>query len=210
MVGAQQQIGRLCSMPDMAGQAFLLILIRWIHFLAGITWIGLLYFLNLVNVRFAASLDAAVRPTIVPPLLTRVLAWFRHAAWLTVVAGLLLAYLVYWQRGDFVTTDAAKTILTGGILGIIMAFNVWVLIWPNQKKIIAAMRAGQAPDPSWGRTALYASRTNFTLSFPMLFFMGGASHFPMDWPGIIIIGVIAAIIGLIVVFTVQKWWAPRF
>jgi uncharacterized membrane protein len=197
-------------MPDIAGQSFWMFLFRWIHFLAGITWIGLLYFLNLVNVRFAASLDASVRPTIVPPLLTRVLAWFRHSAWVTVLAGLILIYLLYWQRGDIVTTDNAKTIFTGMILGLIMAINVWVLIWPNQKKIIAAMRAGQAPDPAWGRTALYASRTNFTLSFPMLLFMAGASHYPMDWGGIVILGVIAAIIGFVVVFTVQKWWAPRF
>ena len=197
-------------MPDISGQSFLLILFRWFHFLAGITWIGLLYFLNLVNVRYAASLDASVRPTVVPPLLTRVLAWFRHSAWVTALAGLVLIYLLYWQRGDFATTDNAKTILMGMILGLIMAINVWVLIWPNQKKIIAAMRAGQAADPSWGRTALYASRTNFTLSFPMLLFMGSASHYPMDWGGIIIFGVIAAIIGFLVVFTVQKWAAANF
>jgi uncharacterized membrane protein len=197
-------------MPDIAGQAFWMFVFRWIHFLAGITWIGLLYFLNLVNVRFAASLDASVRPTIVPPLLTRVLAWFRHSAWVTALAGLVLIYLLYWQRGDIVTTDNAKTIFTGMILGLIMAINVWVLIWPNQKKIIAAMRAGQAPDPSWGRTALYASRTNFTLSFPMLLFMAGASHYPMDWGGIVVLGVIAAIIGFCVVFSVQKWWATKF
>jgi len=197
-------------MPDIAGQAFWMFLFRWIHFLAGITWIGLLYFLNLVNVRFAASLDASVRPTVIPPLLTRVLAWFRHAAWVTVLAGLVLIYLLYWQRGDIVTTDNAKTIFTGMILGLIMAFNVWVFVWPNQKKIIGAMRAGQPPDPSWGRIALYASRTNFALSFPMLLFMAGASHYPMDWGGIIVLGVITGIIGLVVVFAVQKWWATKF
>ena len=73
----------LASVPD-SGLS-LSILIRWLHFLFGITWIGLLYFLNLVNVRFAASLDASIRPTVMPPLLTRVLAWFRHSAWLTAV-----------------------------------------------------------------------------------------------------------------------------
>ena len=59
-----------------------------------------------------------------------------------------------------------------------MLFNVWVLIWPNQRRIIQAAQAGQPPDPAWGRIALYASRTNFTLSFPMLFFMAAASHYP--------------------------------
>jgi uncharacterized membrane protein len=101
-----------------------------------------------------------------------------------------------------------QTIALGGLLGIIMATNVWVLIWPNQKKIIAAMRAGQAPDPSWGRTALYASRANFTMSFPMLLFMGHSSGFGLV--NSIIYGIVAAIIGFVVVLTIQKWWAPRF
>jgi len=197
-------------MPDVAAQGFWLLIFRWFHFLFGITWIGLLYFLNLVNVRFAASLDASVRPQVMPNLLVRVLAWFRHTAWAKVLMGLILISLLYWSRGDFATTDNAKTILIGGLLGIVMALNVWVLIWPNQKKIIGAMRAGQAPDPSWGRTALYASRANFTMSFPMLLFMGAASHYPMDWAGIVIFGIIAAVIGALVWNVVQRWMATTF
>src|SRR5688500_13150184 len=131
------------------------LLLRWFHFLAGITWIGLLFYLNLVNVRMMPSLEAGVRPAVIQANLRRVMAWFRHAAWLTVVFGLLLAYLLYWQHGNFVETNPAKTILTGGLLGIIMAGNVWSFIWPNQKRIIAAAQAGTPPDPSWGRTALY-------------------------------------------------------
>ena len=184
--------------------------LRWIHFVAGITWIGLLYFLNLVNVRAMASLEASVRPQVLPVFLPRVLAWFRHGAWVTVLAGLAMIYVGYWSRGDVVGSDSAKTILTGGILGLIMLFNVWVLIWPNQKKIIAATRAAQAPDPAWGRVALYASRTNFSLSFPMLFFMGGARHYPMDWPMIVVVGVVLGLLGFLVVMTIQKYAATRF
>lgn len=195
-------------MPE--AQNALLFVLRWLHFLAGITWIGLLYFFNLVNVRFAASLDAAIRPTVMPPLLSRALAWFRHSAWFTVLVGILLIWLKYWQDGDLFNTTADRTIFTGGLLGVIMAINVWVFIWPNQRRIIEAMRAGQAADPAWGRNALYASRTNFTLSFPMLLFMGGASHYPMDWDGILVWGIVTAIIGFLVVFTVQKWSASRF
>ena len=186
------------------------LVLRWLHFLFGITWIGLLYYLNLVNVRMMASLEAGTRPLVIQANLRRVMAWFRHAAWLTVLIGLALAYHKYWSGGHFVDSPSAITILTGGLLGIIMAINVWVFIWPNQKKIIGAAQAGQAPDPSWGRTALYASRANFTMSFPMLLFMGGATHYPMDWGGVIVLGVIAAIIGLVVVLGIQKWWAPSF
>jgi uncharacterized membrane protein len=186
------------------------LLLRWLHFLFGITWIGLLFYLNLVNVRMMPSLDAGVRPAVIQANLRRVMAWFRHTAWLTVLMGLLLGYLLYWQNGHFADTNQAKTILVGGLLGIIMMLNVWALIWPNQKKIIAAAQAGQTADPSWGRIALYASRTNFALSFPMLLFMAGATHAPMDWPMILISGLIAAAIGLIVLFTVQKWAAPSF
>lgn len=190
--------------------AELLIVTRWIHFVAGITWIGLLYFFNFVNVRAMASIDQTARPHVVTTLLPRALAWFRHSAWVTVLFGFVLIYGRYWASGDFVTSDGAKTILAGTVLGLVMLFNVWVLIWPNQRRVIEATRAAQKPDPSWGRTALLASRTNFALSFPMLFFMAGSSHYPLDWPGIAAVFVVAGALGLGTVLTVQKWWAPRF
>ena len=187
-----------------------LIVARWVHFVAGITWIGLLYWFNLVNVRSMASLDQAARPHVVTTLLPRALAWFRHSAWITVLAGLVLIYGLYWQTGDIVTSNNAKTIFTGMVLGLVMLFNVWMLIWPNQRRIIEATRAGTKPDPSWGRTALLASRTNFALSFPMLFYMASSTHYPMDWPGIVVLAVVGTALGLGTVLTVQKWWAIRF
>ncbi len=190
--------------------AEVLFVVRWIHFLAGIAWIGLLYFFNLVNSRAMATIDATARPHVTTTLLPRALAWFRHSAWVTVLAGLILIYGLYWQNGDFVTSNGAKTIFSGMVLGLIMLFNVWVLIWPNQKKIIETTRAAGKPDPNWAKTALYASRTNFTLSFPMLLFMAGSSHYQMDWPQIVVVGVIAAALGFGVVYSVQKWWAARF
>ena len=192
------------------GEQLALILFRWVHFLAGITWIGLLYYLNLVNVRFVPAIEASLRPQIVPLNLARVLAWFRHSAWVTVLMGLIIIYMSYWSPGHDMGTNANKTISTGGLLGIIMALNVWIFIWPNQKKILAAMRAATAPDPSWGRTALYASRTNFTLSFPMLWFMGSASHYPMDWPAIAVAFVLTGALALLVWNTVQRWMPSRF
>ncbi|HEY3115587.1 MAG TPA: urate hydroxylase PuuD [Chloroflexota bacterium] len=191
------------------GTPEVMFVIRWFHFLAGITWIGLLYYLNLVNVRFVPNIPAEVRPQIVPLNLGRVLAWFRHSAWVTVLMGFLLLYLVYWQRGDVVTSNGAKTIFIGMILGSIMAINVWFIIWPNQKRILNAMgTVGTAnpitADPAWGRNALYASRANFTMSFPMLLFMAGSSHYPLDWSGIVILGLIAAAIGAFVWNYVQR------
>ncbi len=183
--------------------------LRWIHFVAGITWIGLLYFFNLVNVRTMANLDQAARPAYVSTLLPRALAWFRHSAWVTVLAGLLMIYSLYWSQVGL-ESNGAKTITTGGVLGLIMLFNVWVLIWPNQKKIIDATRTSAKPDPSWGRTALLASRTNFVLSFPMLAFMAGASHYALDPTGIVVVGVVLAAIGFVIVMSIHKWQAAKF
>jgi uncharacterized membrane protein len=189
-----------------------LIVVRWFHFLAGITWIGLLYWFNLVNVNFMKTLDATTRPVVVPALLPRALFWFRHSAWVTVLVGFVLIYGLYWQtnRIDLVTDNGFKTISSGMLLGLVMLFNVWMIIWPNQRRVFAALAAGEAPDPAWARDTLYASRANVTLSFPMLFFMGSASHFPLDWPQIVLVAVVAGAIGLSAVLYVQKWAAARF
>ncbi len=155
-----------------------LILVRWLHLVAGVTWIGLLYYFNLVNVNFMKSIDAATKSKVVPELMPRALWWFRYGAVVTVLAGLLLVMDFVKGGGSLMGSSWGRSITIGGSLGLIMFFNVWVIIWPNQKKVIAAVKAGQAPDPSWARKAYLASRTNFYLSFPMLFFMGAASHFP--------------------------------
>lgn len=183
--------------------AFTLIVFRWIHFVAGIIWIGLLYFFNLVNVPYTKIAEAKDRPAHVPKLMPIALAWFRHAAWVTVLAGFVLISQ-YWKDGDLFNTPGDKTIFMGMILGLIMLINVWTFIWPNQKKIIAATVKGEKPDPQWGKTALYASRTNFVLSFPMLLYMGSAANYPMGWLWIVISGLIAAVIGAALVLYVQK------
>ena len=157
------------------------VVIRWLHFMAGITWIGLLYFFNVVNAGFMKSLDGPTKNIVIPKLMPSALAWFRHGATVTVIVGLLLYVYHYGQN---MTSSGAIAVGIGGLLGIIMWANVWFVIWPNQKKIIAAVsRTAQnaAPAPpemaGWGRTALMASRINFMLSIPMLFFMAAGSHF---------------------------------
>jgi uncharacterized membrane protein len=155
------------------------VLIRWLHFLAGITWIGLLYFFNLINAGFLKSLDGPTKNVVIPRLMPAALAWFRHGATVTVLAGILL-YIHHYMPPK---GTGAVALAIGGLLGIIMWANVWFVIWPNQKKIIAAVsrtaKDGTPAPPEmagWGRTALLASRVNFMLSIPMLFFMGAGSH----------------------------------
>ncbi len=160
---------------------YLEILLRWIHFVAGITWIGLLYFFNLVNVNFMKALDAPTKGKVVPQLMPPSLWYFRWSALLTVLTGLLLAGM-FWP-GDL---SWQISIGVGGTLGIIMFLNVWLIIWPNQKRIIrmtaeAAAKGAATPPEMAGmaRKAYLASRINFWLSFPMLFFMATAPHFQL-------------------------------
>lgn len=239
--------------PD--GEAVLRMLLRWSHFVGGITWIGILYFFNLINVNFMKSLDAPTKKVVVPSLMPPSLWFFRWGALVTVIAGfgyfamyilrgdvknanaagaganvwvVLLVWLliacvawalynfvllpnlskdgkilaaavaglviamavaiVWWLdsqltgtaagRPDHLASNKTFSIGIGGALGIIMLLNVWGVIWPAQKRIIAATAAGQTPDAALARRAFLASRTNAWLSLPMLFFMA-TSH--GDW-----------------------------
>jgi uncharacterized membrane protein len=217
--------------------------LRWGHFLAGITWVGLLYYFNLVNVSFMKELDAATRGRVVPSLMPKALFWFRWGAFFTVLTGLLYysyilstekiigrlaVFLVVWIVAWLIIAMLLRVSVAGGALkdgralgivvailvviviasgvpymrqggsnrsisismgggiGLMMFMNVWMIIWPLQRKIIAATRATAetgAPAPAdqakWARRAFLASRMNTWLSVPMLFFMGAASHFPI-------------------------------
>ena len=236
-----------------SGEELTRIILRWSHFVGGITWIGILYFFNLINVNFMKSLDKPVKDVVVPKLMPPALWFFRWGAVVTVVAGfgyyamyilrgdvknanaagagasymvvlivwLLIACIawaiynfvllpnlskdgkilaaataglviamgvaiVWWFDSQLTGTDAATrrafhaasnqtvSIGVGGALGLIMLLNVWGIIWPAQKRIIAATAAGTPPDAALARRAFLASRTNAWLSLPMLFFMGTA------------------------------------
>jgi uncharacterized membrane protein len=231
-----------------SGQEIVRILFRWAHFVGGITWIGMLYFFNLVNVNFMKALDAPTKKVVVPNLMPKALWYFRWGAVVTVIAGLGY-YAMYILRGDVINANsdgagantwlilivwlilagaawavfafvllpnlnkdgkilAAATaalvialavallwfldsqltgrrdhwasnktlsIGIGGALGVIMLLNVWGIIWPAQKRIIAATAAGTPPDAALARRAFLASRANAWLSLPMLWFMG-TSH----------------------------------
>ena len=160
--------------------------LRWIHFLAGITWIGILYYFNFVQTPFFAETEAPVRTGAIQKLVPRALWWFRWGAMVTFLAGILM-YLMRWAQqgtGAFFFSQYGVVITLGGLLGTIMFLNVWLVIWPNQQIIIASTnqvaQGGQALPTAAGagRRAALASRTNTVFSIPMLFFMGAAVHYP--------------------------------
>ena len=172
-----------------AGAEFLL---RWLHFLAGITWIGLLYYFNFVQGPFFAEADAATKSVATQKLVPRALWWFRWAAMLTFLSG---AMIIAKRIGEapagssVMTSPWGETIFTGALLGTVMFLNVWLVIWQNQKVVIAnavATAGGQAANPAAAgaaRRAFLASRTNVVFSIPMLFFMGAATHLTVNPTG---------------------------
>jgi uncharacterized membrane protein len=169
--------------------ATLLFVLRWLHILAGITWIGHLYFFNFVNVPYQGAIPKELKSQVNPPLLLRALWWFRWGAMMTFVFGLLLMMVKYgmslepgqglWVDADGALSIRAKWIMFGSTLGIIMWFNVWFIIWPAQKQLIGWLKAGQTPPeaPALAKKALLASRANTMLSGPMLFGMVAASNY---------------------------------
>jgi uncharacterized membrane protein len=157
-------------------------LLRWLHFLAGITWIGILYYFNFVQTPFFGSeLGGTARSAMVRGLVPNALWWFRWGAMFTFLSGWTI---VMWRlhQGIGLGDGYMTRILTGGTLGTIMWANVWFVIWPAQQVVIKSaeqVAAGGAAIPdaaARGARAGNASRTNTLFSIPMLFFMGSASH----------------------------------
>ncbi|HXT53057.1 MAG TPA: urate hydroxylase PuuD [Candidatus Eisenbacteria bacterium] len=161
-------------------------MLRWVHFLAGITWIGILYYFNFVQTPFFAETEAGVRTAAIQKLVPRALWWFRWGAMFTFLAGISI-YLMRMSEmgaGLFYSSPYGVTITVGGLLGTLMFLNVWLVIWPNQQVVIASANqvasGGQALPAAAGagRRSGLASRTNTVFSIPMLLYMGAASHFP--------------------------------
>jgi uncharacterized membrane protein len=160
---------------------------RWFHIIAGITWIGHLYFFNFVNLPFQGGLDKDLKPKVNPPLVLRALYFFRWGAMWTLGFGLALFYMIYWPMGgafwdaDGGVSDRAMWTMFGGLLGTIMWFNVWFVIWPRQKKILGAMLGGPPAPSNAAAQATLFSKINTYLSGPMLWGMVAGSHINL-WP----------------------------
>ncbi len=156
---------------------------RWLHIVSGVMWVGLLYYFNVVQIPgLAAGLADKGGPGnagIVKYIAPRALVWFRWGAVATVVSGILLMEFTYGGGGlmrGLMFRQGYETIGVGGWLGIIMLINVWLLIWPNQKKVIGVVPATDEEKAKARATATMYSRVNFVLSIPMLMAMGGQSH----------------------------------
>lgn len=157
-----------------------LLIDRWLHVMAGITWIGLLYYFNFIQIPSMGKIKEDGSATAITKFIApRALLWFRWAALVTWLTG---AY--YLERSGiglgnaFLLKGTAAYIGLGVWMGTIMLFNVWVLIWPNQKKVLGMVEATDEAKLKAARIALLASRTNTMLSIPMLFFMvaGSTAH----------------------------------
>jgi uncharacterized membrane protein len=144
---------------------------RWLHVLFGVMWIGLLYYFNFVQVdALKAATADGTGGGITKHVAPRALFWFRWAAVLTVLAGVMIAGKHLLDALLFLK-PTYYPIGVGAWLGLIMLFNVWVLIWPNQQKILGMKPATDEEKAKARRVAFLASRTNTMLSIPMLFFM---------------------------------------
>lgn len=157
----------------------------WLHVLAGITWIGLLYYFNFVQVpalaEAAADKDGPGPAAISKYVAPRALLWFRWAAVVTWLSGAAALETMYQGEGSgfvaaFTLEEGMRVIGVGAWLGTIMLFNVWVLIWPNQKKVLGLVQASDEEKARAKKVAFLASRTNTLLSIPMLMCMTAQAH----------------------------------
>ena len=160
-------------------------LIIWLHVAAGVTWIGLLYYFNFVQAPSIGEANADAEgpgpAAITKYVAPRALLWFRWAALVTWLSGALFLFLNgtlgdAFELGLRTGNPYATTIGIGAWLGTIMLFNVWILIWPNQKKVLGIVEATAEEKARGARIAFLASRTNTMLSIPMLMSMIGAGH----------------------------------
>ena len=144
---------------------------QWLHVFFGITWIGLLYYFNFVQIPTMPTVPAELKPGVTKYIAPKALFYFRWGAAFTVLTGLILAYLYGEEKALLLNDPANRLIGIGMWLALIMAFNVWFIIWPAQQKVLGLVEADDAAKASAAKRALIASRTNVLLSIPMLLAM---------------------------------------
>ena len=155
-------------------------LMRWLHVLCGVMWIGLLWYFNFVQIPSMPKIPDEQKPAIGKVIAPAALFWFRWSALATLVTGLILAtlngYVIEALLLGFFKGGPATYIGVGMWLGVIMAYNVWMIIWPNQQKALGMVAASDEEKKAAARTAMLTSRFNTMFSIPMLYFMVAAQN----------------------------------
>ena len=154
------------------------LIVRWLHVISGVMWIGLLWYFNFVQIPNMPNIPDDQKPAISKVIAPAALFWFRWGAMGTIVFGLYLAQLNGYLADALMLKGGAKEVGIGiGMwLGLIMWFNVWFVIWPNQKKALGIVKADDDTKKASARIAMLFSRTNTLLSFPMLLAMVSAQN----------------------------------
>ncbi len=151
-------------------------LFRWIHVMVGVMWIGLLWYFNFVQIPSMSKIPDEQKPAIGKVIAPTALFWFRWAALFTVVSGLILAVLNGYAHQAFTLQAPFRAIGLGMWIALVMAFNVWFIIWPNQKRALGIVAVEPDVKAKSARIAMLTSRFNTMLSVPMLFLMVAQSH----------------------------------
>ena len=151
-------------------------LFRWIHVMVGVMWVGLLWYFNFVQIPSMSKIPDEQKPAIGKVIAPTALFWFRWAALLTVLSGLILSILNGYAHQAFTLQAPFRAIGLGMWIALIMAFNVWFIIWPNQKRALGMVAVEPDVKAKSARIAMLTSRANTMLSIPMLFLMSAQSH----------------------------------
>jgi uncharacterized membrane protein len=158
------------------GSIELSFLFRWIHVMVGVMWIGLLWYFNFVQIPSMAKIPDEQKPAIGKVIAPTALFWFRWAALATVLSGLVLSIVNGYAHQAFTLQAPFRAIGLGMWIALIMAFNVWFIIWPNQKRALGMVAVEPDVKAKSARIAMLTSRFNTMLSIPMLFLMSAQSH----------------------------------
>jgi uncharacterized membrane protein len=160
----------------MGDHGYWMFVMRWLHILSGVMWIGLLWYFNFVQMPSMPKIPDEQKPAIGKVIAPEALFWFRWAALSTVITGILLATMVGYIGAALSLQPGARAIGIGMWLALVMAFNVWFIIWPNQKKALGIVQVEAAEKAKAARVAMLTSRFNTMLSIPMLYCMAAQSH----------------------------------
>ena len=152
---------------------------RWLHVMAGVMWIGLLWYFNFVQIPSMPKIPDEHKPAISKVIAPAALFWFRYSALATVVTGLIVAWLNGYGHQALIFSDGFIGIGIGMWLAIIMAINVWFIIWPNQKRALGMVEADQSQKKKSAKNAMLTSRINTLLSIPMLYLMVAQQNYPL-------------------------------